>query len=134
MKHTFSLAAFAMIWDNQDRILLCLRNDMHIWNLPGWWLDIWESPWEGIIRETQEETWLEIEITGLSGIYNKTDHKELLFSFVCEITWWKAVCTSECAEMRYFAIDEIPENIPRRHKEIILDYIDDPKSLIMRQQ
>ncbi len=35
MKHTFSLAAFAMIWDDQERILLCLRDDMNIWNLPG---------------------------------------------------------------------------------------------------
>jgi 8-oxo-dGTP diphosphatase len=107
---------------------------MNIWNLPGWWLDIWESPWEGVLRETQEETWLEIEITQLTGIYNKTDHKEILFSFVCEIIGGEPVCTSECAEMRYFAKDEIPENLPRRHREIILDYMEDPESIIMKHQ
>jgi 8-oxo-dGTP pyrophosphatase MutT (NUDIX family) len=46
MKHTFSVAAFAMIWDDQGRILLCLRNDLDLWNLPGGGLDAGESPWE----------------------------------------------------------------------------------------
>ena len=35
MKHTFSLAVFAMIWDDKERILFCLCDDMNIWNLPG---------------------------------------------------------------------------------------------------
>jgi hypothetical protein len=35
MKHTFSLAAFAMIWNDKKEVLLCLREDMNIWNLPG---------------------------------------------------------------------------------------------------
>ena len=134
MKHTFSVAAFAMIWDPQGRILLCLRNDLDLWNLPGGWLDAGESPWEGVRRETHEETWLEIEIIELTGIYNKTDHKEILFSFVCEITGGEAICTSECCEMRYFAPDEIPANTPRRHQEIIFDYLEDPESLAMKHQ
>ena len=134
MKHTFSLAAFAMIWDTEDRILLCLREDMNIWNLPGGWLDIWESPWEWVIRETHEETGFDIQISQLSGIYNKTDHKEILFAFVSEIVGGEAIVTNECIEMRYFRVDELPDNLPRRHREIILDYIDDPDSIIMKHQ
>ncbi len=134
MKHTFSVGAFAMIWDDQGRILLCLRNDMHIWNLPGWWLNIWESPWEWVIRETHEETWLEIHIRELTGIYNKGDHKEILFAFACDIQGGEGICTNECSEMRYFVPDEIPTNTPRRHKEIILDFLENPDHLIMRHQ
>lgn len=123
-----------MIWDDQERILLCLRDDMNIWNLPGGWLNTGESPWEWILRETHEETGLEIEITQLTGIYNKSDHKEILFAFLCEITGGTPITTNECIEMRYFYPNELPSNIPRRHREIILDYLEDTESIMMKHQ
>jgi 8-oxo-dGTP diphosphatase len=123
-----------MIWNDKKEVLLCLREDMNIWNLPGGWLDIWESPWEWIIRETHEETGFDIQISQLSGIYNKSDHKEILFAFVCEIVGGEAITTNECIEMRYFKADELPENLPRRHKEIVIDYTEDPDSLNMKHQ
>jgi hypothetical protein len=35
MKPTFTIGAFAIIADAENRILWCLRTDLNIWNLPG---------------------------------------------------------------------------------------------------
>jgi 8-oxo-dGTP pyrophosphatase MutT (NUDIX family) len=31
----FSIGAFALIFDEHNRVLLCHRRDMDLWNLPG---------------------------------------------------------------------------------------------------
>ena len=56
MKSTFTIGVFGIIRDEQNRVLLCLRNDYDLWNLPGGTLEQGESPWQGVIREVKEET------------------------------------------------------------------------------
>jgi 8-oxo-dGTP pyrophosphatase MutT (NUDIX family) len=50
----FSIGAFAVIFDDQKRVLLCHRRDMDAWNLPGGGIDSGELPTEAIVRETRE--------------------------------------------------------------------------------
>ena len=56
---------FALIFDDRDRVLLCLRDDLNIWNLPGGGVELGESPWEAVVREVEEETGLELIERGL---------------------------------------------------------------------
>jgi ADP-ribose pyrophosphatase YjhB (NUDIX family) len=35
MKSVFTIGVFGIIRDEQNRVLLCLRNDYDLWNLPG---------------------------------------------------------------------------------------------------
>jgi ADP-ribose pyrophosphatase YjhB (NUDIX family) len=55
-------------------ILLIRRTDNGNWALPGGGVDIGESLPQAAIRETREETGVECEITGLSGIYTDPGH------------------------------------------------------------
>jgi 8-oxo-dGTP pyrophosphatase MutT (NUDIX family) len=57
MRH--SLGAFAIIFDEQNRVLLSHRRDMDLWNLPGGGVESGELPTEAVIREVKEETGLE---------------------------------------------------------------------------
>ena len=56
------------------KILLIRRTDNDNWALLGGSVDIGESLPQAAIRETREETGVECEITGLSGIYTDPRH------------------------------------------------------------
>lgn len=61
------LAAYAIVVDDSDRVLLALWNeqDEHSWTLPGGGVELDESPEDGAVREVREETGYDVELTGL---------------------------------------------------------------------
>jgi len=67
-------SASAVVIDDQGRILLIKRSDNQLWALPGGGHDVGESIEEAAIREVKEETGLNVEITGLVGVYTNPDH------------------------------------------------------------
>jgi ADP-ribose pyrophosphatase YjhB (NUDIX family) len=62
------------VTNEAGEILLIRRSDNDNWALPGGGVDIGESLAEAGARETLEETGIECEITGLSGIYTDPGH------------------------------------------------------------
>ena len=56
----YTIGAFAILFDDRDRVLLCHRRDMDMWNLPGGGVESGELPTEAAIRETREETGWEV--------------------------------------------------------------------------
>ena len=64
----------AVISDEQDRILLIKRRDNDLWALPGGGMDLGESIVETAVREVKEETGLDVEVTGLIGVYTNPRH------------------------------------------------------------
>jgi ADP-ribose pyrophosphatase YjhB (NUDIX family) len=64
----------AVITDDDGRILLQRRADSGNWSLPGGMQDLGESMPDAVRREIREETGLEIEITGLVGLYTDPAH------------------------------------------------------------
>ena len=55
-------------------LLLIRRTDNGNWALPGGGVDIGESVPQAAVRETKEESGIDCEITGLSGIYTDPGH------------------------------------------------------------
>ncbi len=49
----FTLGAFAVIFDQNDRVLLCHRTDCDLWNLPGGKLEENELPTDAVVREVK---------------------------------------------------------------------------------
>ena len=63
----FTIGAFAIILDIQQRVLLCHRKDMDRWNLPGGGVMDGETPWQAVIREVREEVGLQVSINPLAS-------------------------------------------------------------------
>lgn len=67
-------AVSVVVSNDAGEILLIRRTDNGTWALPGGAMDIGESLAQAAIRETKEETGIDCEITGLSGIYTDPGH------------------------------------------------------------
>jgi 8-oxo-dGTP pyrophosphatase MutT (NUDIX family) len=63
-----------VIENERGEILLIRRSDNDNWALPGGAIDLGESMIQAAVRETQEETGIDCEITGLVGIYTDPRH------------------------------------------------------------
>ena len=130
----FSIGAFAVIFDDRSRVLLCHRRDLDIWNLPGGRVESGEMPDEAVVRETKEETGLNVTILRLIGVYGKTDKDELVFAFLCQIVSGHLIGTDEADECRYFEFDAIPPNTVPKQVARIHDARSDVSQPIFRRQ
>ncbi|MFB7719553.1 NUDIX domain-containing protein [Nocardia sp. NPDC056100] len=64
----------ALVVDDSGRVLMQRRGDSGNWSFPGGIMEVGETLEECVVRETREETGLDIEITGLLGIYTDPAH------------------------------------------------------------
>ncbi|MBQ1011752.1 NUDIX domain-containing protein [Micromonospora sp. M51] len=68
------VAVTVFVQDEQGRVLLIQRTDNGLWALPGGAQDFGEYIAETAVRETREETGVEVEVTGVIGIYTNPSH------------------------------------------------------------
>ncbi|WP_405432031.1 NUDIX hydrolase [Micromonospora sp. NBC_00617] len=68
------VAVTVFVQDEQGRLLLIQRTDNGLWALPGGAQDFGEYIAETAVRETLEETGIEIAVTGVVGIYSNPNH------------------------------------------------------------
>lgn len=66
------LAAYAVIVDESERVLLALWNeaDKPQWTLPGGGVELPESVQEGAVREVREESGYDVELRRLLGVHS----------------------------------------------------------------
>ena len=64
----------AAVRDEKGRLLLIHKIDNGYWALPGGGMELGESIAAAAVRETLEETGVDIEVTGLVGIYTDPGH------------------------------------------------------------
>ena len=64
------LAAYAVIVDDRDRVLLALWNesDEPLWTLPGGGVELHETVEEGAVRELREETGYDVRLGRVLGV------------------------------------------------------------------
>lgn len=67
-------SATAVVTDDDGRILLVHKVDNGLWALPGGGMELGESIEDCAVREVKEETGLDVEITGLIGVYSNPRH------------------------------------------------------------
>jgi 8-oxo-dGTP diphosphatase len=70
VRHDTRLAAYAVIVDDRDRVLLALWNEGPTprWTMPGGGVELHESSAEAAVREVREETGYEVALGPLLGI------------------------------------------------------------------
>jgi ADP-ribose pyrophosphatase YjhB (NUDIX family) len=114
----FEVGVHAVVFVNQDRILLAHRRDMDLWDLPGGGLDAGELPTEGVIRETKEETGLDVEVERL-GFVGVTQDSLLGFVFYCRVVGGELNISDETDAVSFFARTELPAMISPRKQGMI---------------
>jgi 8-oxo-dGTP diphosphatase len=134
LQQQFNIGVFGIIFDKSKKVLLCHRTDYDLWNLPGGKLESEETPWDGVIREVKEETGLDVIVSKVIGIYSKPHKNEIVFSFMCERIGGELLLNNEASDIRYFDIDKLPENLPLKHRERIIDAYDNNPEIILKVQ
>jgi 8-oxo-dGTP diphosphatase len=123
-KHTptHRVGVFAIIFDDQGRVLLSRRSDSGWWNLPGGGVEPDEAVAEGLAREVREETGLEVEIGRLIGVYSKPQKSEVVLTFEARITGGQAAPSDEADLQQWFPTDAMPaEKFLPKHRERVED-------------
>lgn len=123
----------ALIFDEQDRLLLERQRLFGSWSLPHGCVDLGESALEAIVRETREETGITILRAELFGIYtdpkysvtypNGDEVQTFTIAFVARS--WEGVPTpddDEVDELGFFPMDGLPGPIYPVHADTIEDY------------
>lgn len=64
----------ALVADETGRVLMQRRADSGNWSLPGGTMEIGETLGAAVVRETREETGLDVELTGILGVYTDPRH------------------------------------------------------------
>jgi ADP-ribose pyrophosphatase YjhB (NUDIX family) len=63
-----------VVVNDAGEILMIRRTDNDNWAVPGGAIDLGESVAQAGVRETREESGIECEITGITGIYSDPKH------------------------------------------------------------
>jgi ADP-ribose pyrophosphatase YjhB (NUDIX family) len=64
----------AVVPNEQGEILMVHKTDNDLWALPGGGMDLGEFMADAAVREVKEETGLDVEVTGVVGIYTDPRH------------------------------------------------------------
>ena len=68
------VAVTAFVVNDGGELLLIRRSDNGLWALPGGAQDIGEHIADTVVRETREETGIDVEVTDIVGIYSNPNH------------------------------------------------------------
>lgn len=125
--NSFNVAAKSFIVNKDNKLLLIKRrpNDVHkpnVWEIPGGRLDESESPYEGVKRETIEETGLEITVLNPLRIHHfeREDEQQItLITFLCKPKSTDVELSEEHTEYDWFDLEEAKDKITVYFREEI---------------
>jgi len=125
-----------IVVDDRGRVLLEKRSDNGMWGLPGGGIEPGESVYETAVREVKEEAGLDIEITGLVGVYSEPwagrivtypdngDVRHLVdIVLIAEMISGKMSISGESLDLRFFNPDSFPTELVPPAKKPLRDFV-----------
>lgn len=122
---------------HEGKILLTQRDDFETWILPSGGVEDGESIAQAAIRETKEETGLDVELTGLVGVYSRISNMSpgYMVLFAARPIGGEIKCQEgETIAVEWFAFDEIPSPLSAGHKRRIEDAISGVRGVTVLQE
>lgn len=127
-------------------VLIRRRNEPPGWALPGGFIDYGESAEAAAVREAREETGLDVELTGLVGVYSEPGrdprHHTLSVVYAARVCGGAGagpatgdaaplaegpsaapVAGDDAEDARFFMPDDLPQPMAFDHAKIIADWL-----------
>ena len=113
----------------EDGKILLVHEKNGTWSLPGGWCDVNQSVAENTIKETLEEAGLHVKADRMIAVQDRNKHNLPIYAYgvvkifiQCSVIAGAFAENIETTETKYFAKDEIPENMAneKTNKEQIL--------------
>lgn len=111
---------------HEGKILLTQREDFETWILPSGGVEDGESIAQAAIRETKEETGLDVDLTRLVGMYTRLSNmfSGYMVLFAAKPIGGELKCQEgETIAVEWFDFDNIPSPLSAGHKRRIEDAI-----------
>lgn len=116
------LSVGAAVFDRVDnKFLLMRRADNGLWELPGGLLEPGEKLSDAVVRETKEETGVDVVVRRLSGIYESPNHGVVSIVFLCEQIGGVPTATDESTEVKWVSTVEVGELVNEAYSCRLLD-------------
>ncbi|MGF9698498.1 MULTISPECIES: NUDIX hydrolase [Paenibacillus] len=102
-KHIVSAAAIVI--NDQNEILL-IKGPRRGWEMPGGQVEVGESLQRAAIRETKEESGIDIEITRFCGVFQNVEDSIVNTLFLAKPIGGQLTVSNESLDTRYFPVEE----------------------------
>ncbi|MFF2879066.1 NUDIX hydrolase [Gottfriedia sp. NPDC057991] len=102
-KHIISAATIVM---NEQNDILLIKGPRRGWEMPGGQVEEGESLKDAAIRETKEESGIDIEVLKFCGVFQNVSASICNTLFLAKPIGGKLTTSSESLEVGYFPIDE----------------------------
>ncbi|TCZ79317.1 NUDIX hydrolase [Paenibacillus albiflavus] len=107
-KHIVSAAAIVINGKNE---LLLIKGPRRGWEMPGGQVEVGESLTHAAIRETKEESGIDIEIIKFCGIFQNVGNSICNTLFLAKPIGGELIRSSESLESGFFPIDEALDKV-----------------------
>jgi len=119
----------ATIVESDGRLLLVRRKfdpGKGLWCLPTGFIETGETPGESAVREVQEESGLDVELTGVYDSWSTNEDPRtpvVCFAFTARVTGGKLCAGDDASEAAFFGLDEpLPDLAFETHRRVIARY------------
>ena len=122
---------------HENKILLTQREDFETWILPSGGVEEGESLAQAAIRETKEETGLDVELTRLVGVYSRLGSLSpgYMVLFAARPIGGEIRCQpGETIAVEWFDFDQLPSPLSAGHKRRIEDAISGASGVVVLQE
>jgi 8-oxo-dGTP diphosphatase len=124
------LTVDTVIIQNGSVVLIKRKNPPYSgsWALPGGFVEYGETVESAAVRETKEETGLDVGLDGLVGVYSDPERDPrghvVSICFLGQITGGELVADTDAEDVKYFNLNEISEiDLAFDHRNILADAI-----------
>ena len=103
--------AVGVVAQRRGRLLLVRRDHeprLGEWSFPSGFVDAGEVLEEAAVRETKEETGLDVRIQRLLGAYSTPGERVIFIAYAGRVTGGRIEVGAECQDVRFFPPDSLP--------------------------